>query len=469
MPATPPDGDKSVGMLRWTISIGLIAVGAVLVYATEIHNWRLAQIASMAGVTLIVSGVAFLSATLTQALIQLERDPLEGDPEGTDRQREKNRSKWLTRLVLVAAFGMAVIVLYAVQYNNWTLARVASTLSVGFITAGAAWLTGALAGFLFGIPHRREGDRTNSGKESPPAGQPAIETSAATDQDDRYQPSTSLEQISDWLTKIIVGVGLTQLDKIPAKLDGLASYIASGLGGGSANTAFSMGIIVHFSVCGFLFGFLWARLYLLEAFRAADLLKRVEKISSQMLDLRAKDFVANQLDSARPEVPESVLKEAIRKASQSARDEILEKAKDAREEAGSRETTASRVIPIFRALTDSDTANLFHRGHGQLGYALQDLGKWEESENALTKAIQIRERLRRSGWNYYELKRALARIQLDTESPSKPETRDLILADLRKAYPEHSDKITKNKDIQAWLKKNSLSAGDLGLQEQREG
>lgn len=49
-----------------------------------------------------------------------------------------------------------------------------------------------------------------------------------------YAPSTSLEQVADWLTKIIVGVGLTQLNKIPRKLDSLASYIAMGMGGSAS-------------------------------------------------------------------------------------------------------------------------------------------------------------------------------------------------------------------------------------------
>ncbi len=186
-----------------------------------------------------------------------------------------------------------------------------------------------------------------------------------------------------------------------------------------------------------------------------------------MLDLRAKDFVETQLDPAKPNVPGPTLREAIRKASQPARDEILERTKEARESARS-ETMANRIVPILRFLIESDTGNLYHRVHGQLGYALQDLGEFKESDSELTQAIQIRDRLRRRGWKYYELKRAVARIHIDTESPTPLKARDEILADLRRAYDEHSDPISKNREVEVWLKKNGLSIKDIQPEEKSE-
>jgi len=38
-----------------------------------------------------------------------------------------------------------------------------------------------------------------------------------------YSGNTNLEQISDWLTKILVGVGLTQLREIPGQVQRLAT------------------------------------------------------------------------------------------------------------------------------------------------------------------------------------------------------------------------------------------------------
>jgi|HubBroStandDraft_6_1064221.scaffolds.fasta_scaffold285791_1 hypothetical protein len=449
-----------IGVLVASSSICFVIAGGVLTYGIEFHDWRLAQIASMTGLLLLAVGVAALTFFLNEAA---KHDSSSSDMslEQSAWQKEKNRSKWLTRLVLVAAFGMAVILVYAIQFGNWTSGRVATTASVGFLAAGAAWLTGALVGFLFGIPHMREGER-GAKKPTEAATPSAAETPAVLQPESPYQPSTSLEQISDWLTKIIVGVGLTQLNKIPGKLDGLASYIAAGLGGGDTAKGFALGIVIHFSVCGFLFGYLWARLYLLEAFRAADLLEKVEKISNQMLDLRAKDIIENQLDSTKPKVSEVILKEALRKASPAAKEQILERAKDVRDSASQRQVAADRIIPVFRALIDTDPDQIFHRNHAQLGYALQDLGKWDDSEKALSNAIKIRDRLGSRGWSYYEFKRALARIrQDDNPNPSANEVRDAILADLRRAFPENTEKILKDKDIRAWLTKNSIPPEEL--------
>ncbi len=194
------------GLRHHFVNLIIVAIGIsdwfFFVHATRSGNFYEAQAAVLAGVALVFAGVARLTQTFSLA------------PSEDGMEEEKNRSKWLTRLALVAALGMAAIILYAIQYQFWPPAQVASTLSVGFITAGATWLTGALTGFLFGIPHMREGDREpktqlSAGNES------AVDETQH--QDIRYQPSTSLEQISDWLTKIIVGLALVDIAKIPGK------------------------------------------------------------------------------------------------------------------------------------------------------------------------------------------------------------------------------------------------------------
>src|SRR4051794_37330470 len=67
-------------------------------------------------------------------------------------------------------------------------------IGTGALVAAAAFGIGAIVGFLFSI------QRTRRPSDSQP--QP------------RYLPNTNLEDISDWLTKIIVGLGLVELGKI---------------------------------------------------------------------------------------------------------------------------------------------------------------------------------------------------------------------------------------------------------------
>jgi len=67
---------------------------------------------------------------------------------------------------------------------------------VGLFLAGASTVAGSLVGFLFGVPQYRRPDHSSTRNAN----------STTT-------PNTNLEQISDWLTKIIVGVGLELIRK----------------------------------------------------------------------------------------------------------------------------------------------------------------------------------------------------------------------------------------------------------------
>jgi len=89
---------------------------------------------------------------------------------------------------------------------------------------------------------------------------------------DQQQPlagvNTNLEEISDWLTKIIVGVSLVELQKIQVRLQEMAEFIAQSIGG-AAQASFAYGLMVYFSTAGFLGSYLLTRLYLQRAFRDA--------------------------------------------------------------------------------------------------------------------------------------------------------------------------------------------------------
>jgi hypothetical protein len=77
--------------------------------------------------------------------------------------------------------------------------------------------------------------------------------------------NTNLEQISDWLTKIIVGVTLVEINPALARLGQAASLIAKSLGG-EHQLSFGYAILVYFSTSGFLGSYLLTRLYLQLAF-----------------------------------------------------------------------------------------------------------------------------------------------------------------------------------------------------------
>jgi len=81
--------------------------------------------------------------------------------------------------------------------------------------------------------------------------------------------NTNLEEISDWLTKIIVGVSLVELRKALAALEGAAELIAKSIGG-TGQVSFAYALMLYFSISGFLGAYLLTRLYLQKAFSDAS-------------------------------------------------------------------------------------------------------------------------------------------------------------------------------------------------------
>jgi hypothetical protein len=127
-----------------------------------------------------------------------------------------------------------------------------SILAVAVIAGAAASLVGALVGFLFGLPRTREPTAT------PGESQIGMAT------------NTNLEEISDWLTKILVGLGLVQLGAFTRHVGDAADSVARGLGGGDAAETFAVGLIVYSLVDGFLLGYLWTRIVVSYRLREAQ-------------------------------------------------------------------------------------------------------------------------------------------------------------------------------------------------------
>ena len=118
-----------------------------------------------------------------------------------------------------------------------------SGASGGFLIVGlnillgvCAGSVGGIIGFLFGIPHA------------------PVATSAAV-----FRPSTNLEQVSDWLTKIIIGVGLVQADALAGRLADTGRLVG-GIGPGQG-AVMPQVIIVVFAALGFFACYIWTRLY----------------------------------------------------------------------------------------------------------------------------------------------------------------------------------------------------------------
>ena len=132
----------------------------------------------------------------------------------------------------------------------------------GLLLSGASLLAGVIVGLLFGIPRALQYDRPAENNE---------ESDSSRSSGLGYRANTNLEQISDWLTKILVGVGLTQITKIPGMFRALGGYFGPALSSSGHGEHLALSIIGFFLPCGFLFGYLWTRVLLPRALVQADL------------------------------------------------------------------------------------------------------------------------------------------------------------------------------------------------------
>jgi hypothetical protein len=161
-------------------------------------------------------------------------------------------------LWVVSGIGLASLVLPAAARfatSGWAGAFV--VMGSGLFLAGGAVLVGAVVGFLFGVPRRRRTEAVVSQDQ-----QPRLDS-------DAYRPNTNLEQISDWLTKIIVGIGLTQIPAIVAFFEGVARRAGPAFGDWPSGQIIAISLVIHYLLVGFFQGFLLAYLWLPGAFERA--------------------------------------------------------------------------------------------------------------------------------------------------------------------------------------------------------
>lgn len=166
--------------------------------------------------------------------------------------------------------------------------------NIGVKSSAALWslaclVSGAVIGFLFGIPRvlqearKTEEPQVNKRAEIKPLSY-------------RMQVNTNLEQVSDWLTKIIVGVGLIELKNIPDYMNRAANFIGNGLDGGPTTNVFAGAMIIYFALLGFLSSYLLTRLYLTSAFKRADeavVLIAGNELTVQEVNQQVGDFIAD--------------------------------------------------------------------------------------------------------------------------------------------------------------------------------
>lgn len=163
-------------------------------------------------------------------------------------EKENTAIKFLAQLF---RFGVVLLIIfsfgttfYGLRNLTWDIYILNFLWKVSMLCliAFACFAVGGLMGFLFGIPISVANNlkANNSG----------------------YADNDNLVQISDWLTKIIVGVSLTQLINIPPALESLGSTLGpSFYSDEKLGKVASVAVVIYFSITGFTISYLWTRLY----------------------------------------------------------------------------------------------------------------------------------------------------------------------------------------------------------------
>lgn len=388
------DSDKLLdAVLPWlltAVTVVVAVLGIVCVRAEERGDWYVAQ-----GACGVILFLLFLAGVAVWEWWDQDHRaaaiPLSPEFE--------TYAKALHLLLRFVAVGIFAVMLNAIRYQHWKVGIVAKSASVGILLAGAAFIIGAFLGFLFGFP------------PSPTLSQSSENRPAA------FYTNTNLREISDWLTKVIVGASLVSLTKFPPLLWHLATLIARGINPTDPSPPVALALLGYFSSCGVLYGYIWTKYEVTATSQRSN------------YDALALTAVDNWLH--RPPAPKDdpgSMMDAIRAASLAARVRIFLETE--RYRTPSTDDANERVLPVLQALVEADAQEIFHRNRGQYALALMGRKKdptnaptskddWSKAQDQLTDAIRIRDMFREPGWREYELARAVCKIHLEVEFNQK--------------------------------------------------
>lgn len=193
-------------------------------------------------------------------------------------------------------FGIPValfLILFVISWAEGT--SFLRAFGIGLLVSTASGLVGAFLGFLFGMP------RDLSGRQAPPraadASDPPVPSPAgpplAIDSGRFAWANNNLVEVSDWLTKIIVGIGLVEFRDLVPWLGEVSATAgaAAGFAGPQAQSTFGVSVILASFVYGFLLAYIYARTIIAVIFAKAqnevddELRRRLEQVESEKAEL----------------------------------------------------------------------------------------------------------------------------------------------------------------------------------------
>lgn len=216
---------------------------------------------------------------------------------------------WLKLIAIIGVLMLAAVCCVDLSKvgnaSLWNLVlNYIKSLGLLVLLAGATFMAGALVGFLFGIPKMIQMENTTG-----------------------VMHNDNLVQVSDWLTKIIVGVGLTQLHQIPSGLYKLGETIQKNANNLNITVNTSVATVMYFVILGFTCSYLWTRIYFTKML--AENNRELEDINDKLrkkVEEKEKEVKAiiNTFDPARRISEQKQEKEEVIKKGNIAEDFLLD-------------------------------------------------------------------------------------------------------------------------------------------------
>jgi hypothetical protein len=191
-------------------------------------------------------------------------------PRDVGAEMQKTAKNVLLTLLAAAAVVSVLLVLSTDKAGGGKNLGVGITLFVLFAASGAV---GGVMGFLFGLPRERLSDQLATPSQDGTTAPSGAQTSLASA---HYLASSNLNKVSDWLTTIVIGLGLVNLGNVLPALRSLAAALEAPLGGAPYAGALGIATMLAALIGGFLV------LYLYTTIRVRQLLEESERQSDDV-------------------------------------------------------------------------------------------------------------------------------------------------------------------------------------------
>jgi hypothetical protein len=186
---------------------------------------------------------------------------LRGSNERTPGDKTEQGVTTVSYLLIFVVFSCSIALAWSVPTRS-DVSGLAAGLTA-FALSGAAAAVGAGLGFLFGLPRLRD---TPVGGESAIA----IDPSTNAPKGAHYLTNSNLIKVSDWLTTIIIGLGLVNLAKVGPALGDLSNTLKKCLGGACYAGIVGVSVMTITLVTSIILCYLWTSLRVRELLEESE-------------------------------------------------------------------------------------------------------------------------------------------------------------------------------------------------------